>query len=270
MKTLQRYTYMALSYLKFNIQRGLEYPAYLISWLICNPMQFFFGILTIQVVISNFQPLGGWEFEQLAFLYGLGVLSHGLSIVFFIQTWYMDYMVTQGEFDRMMLRPLNVFFQFCFMEFNFIGFTDLIPGLILFTYGLISVGFAFSFINILKLLIVIIGATLLRGGIYTLTGSLSFWIQRTHKLVEINLGLFDYTMKYPLSIYPKIIQAVFTFILPFGFVCFYPASEFLNMETDFDFPGSFCVWVLVIGVFVYFLGIKLFNFGLKRYESSGS
>jgi ABC-2 type transport system permease protein len=43
-------------------------------------------------------------------------------------------MVTQGELDRFIVRPLGIFFQFCFDKFNFIGFTDLIPGLCIFIW----------------------------------------------------------------------------------------------------------------------------------------
>lgn len=270
MKTLKRYWFMGLTFFKINVRAGLEYPAYLIGWLISNPLQFIFGLITIKVVISQFQPLGGWEFGQVVFLYGLGVMSHGLSVVFFIQTWYMDYSVTQGDFDRMLVRPLNVFFQFCFDYFNFIGITDLIPGTIIFIYGCVSSGFSITFINLLKLLLVISGATVLRGGIYLITGSLSFWIQRTHQIIDVHLRLFDYTMRYPMNIYPQIIQSIFTFVLPIGFICFYPAGELLSIDTGFTLPGSFCVWTFAVGIGVFILGNILFNMGLSRYESAGS
>ncbi len=271
MKTLSRYFSMAVAYLKFNIQAGLEYPAYLIGWFLSNPLQFIFGVITIKVVITNFQPLGGWTFGQVVFLYGLGILSHGLSVVFFVQTWNMDRRVTEGGFDRMLVRPLNVFFQFCFDYFNYIGFTDLIPGLIVFGYGCTLVGFSFTVLNIFKILIVVIGGTLLRGGLYIITGSLSFWVQRTGgELVDVQLSLHEATKRFPMSIYPKFLQGIFTFLWPIGFTCFYPASEFLGIETQFVFPGSLCVWAFVVGIAIFLLGITIFNFGLLKYESAGS
>lgn len=270
MRTLARYFSMAIAFLKINIRSGFQYPAYLIGWLFSNPLQFLFGLITINVIISNFQPLGGWTFGQVVFLYGLGIISHGLSIVFFIQTWSMDHAVTGGGFDRMIVRPLNVFFQFCFNYFNFIGITDLIPGTIIFIYGCIASGFNFTFINTIKLIITIIGATMLRGGIFTITGSLSFWVKRTQQLIDVNLTLFDYTVRYPMSIYPQILQGLFTFIIPLGFLSFYPASELLNIKTGFTLPGSLCLWTFGVGIGVYLLGMALFKLGMTKYESSGS
>jgi ABC-2 type transport system permease protein len=134
----------------------------------------------------------------------------------------------------MLVRPLNVFFQFCFDYFNFIGFTDLIPGVTIFIYGCIASAFQFTFTNTVKLIIVIIGATLLRGGIFTITGSLAFWTKRSRSLIDINLTLFDYTMRYPINIYPNLLQGIFTFIIPLGFISFYPATELLNIKTGFN------------------------------------
>ncbi len=224
----------------------------------------------IKIVIQNFQPLNGWQFQEISFLYGLSIVSHGLSIVFFIQTWRMDWFVTNGQFDMYLIRPLNVFFQFSFQYFNFIGFTDIIPGIIILLYAINLTGVTISIINILKILLVIIGATFLRGAIYTIIGSMAFWIKRSNKLIEINLLIDEQIMRYPLTIYPRAIQFLLTFILPFGFIGFYPASEILGVKSGFVFPGSSCLWTLGIGIVSFLLSIMLFYKGLSKYESSGS
>ncbi|OQB13706.1 MAG: hypothetical protein BWY15_01554 [Firmicutes bacterium ADurb.Bin193] len=270
MKTLSRYGLMAMTLLKINIQRGLEYPAHLIGWLISNPLQFIFGLITIKVVISNFQALGGWSFEQTVFLYGLGIISHGLSVVLFIQTWYMGFLITEGELDRMLVRPLNVFFQFCFFDFNFIGLTDMLPGIIIFTYGCMAASFQFTLANTLNLLLALVGATALRGGLYTIIGALSFWIQRSRQLIGVQWKLFDYSAKYPMNIYPPIVQGIFTFLLPIGFICFYPASQLLYANAGFALPGNLCLWTFAVGIGFYMLGMMVFKIGLRWYESCGS
>ena len=270
MKTLSHYCRMAGTYFKYNIQSELEYPANIIGWTIINPFHFVFGIISLKIIISSFQPLGGWTFEQAMFLYGLGTMSHGFSILLFDQTWYMDSKITEGTFDLLLIRPLNVFFQYCFERFNFPGISNMLCGIIMFWYGCHIVDFNFTPINTLLITIVIFGATLIRGGIFTITGSLSFWILRVRQIIYIDNSLFDLTNKYPMSIFPQLIQGIFTFLLPIGFVCFYPASEFFNIKTQFTLPGNLCVWTLVIGIVLYIIGILVFNFGIKRYESAGS
>jgi ABC-type uncharacterized transport system, permease component len=270
MKRFVYYVKLAFYLLKVNIMSDFQYRAYLISYFISNPMQFIFGLITVHVVISRFQPLGGWSFGQVVFLYGLGIISHGLSIVFFIQGWYIEYGIAEGSFDRLIIRPINTFFQICFDNFNFIGFTDLIPGLIVFVYGCVVSGFQVTLVNILKILIIIIGATLLRGGLFYLTGSLSFWTRRSRSIIGIHLTMFDYTTRYPINIYPEALQGIFTFLIPYGFIAFYPASELLNLQTGLMLPGSLSLWTLLVGVCVFLLSVAVFNIGMKRYESAGS
>lgn len=97
------------------------------------------GFATIKFVVEEFETLADWNFRELAFLYGMAVLTHGLSVIFFTKTWYMGWNIIRGELDRMRLRPMNTLFQCLAGDLNFYGITDLIPGVILFVYGCVSV-----------------------------------------------------------------------------------------------------------------------------------
>ena len=145
---IRHYTSVTLAYLKLSILTVFEYPANMIGWLISNPLQFIVGFATIQFVVKEFGDIAGWNYGQLAFLYGLAIISHALSMIFFVQGWFMGYSVIEGDFDRYLLRPMSVLYQFCFTQFNLIGITDLIPGLCVFIYGSLQVGFVFNLRNI--------------------------------------------------------------------------------------------------------------------------
>lgn len=267
---LKHYFSVAAFFIKIAVQTMLEYRAELIGWLIANPIQFILGIATIKFVISEFGALGGWGFGELAFLYGIAVLSHGLSVMLFVQTWHMGSAMLDGEFDIMMLRPMNVLFQFLFGWFNIIGITDLIPGVVIFIYGCSQVRFIWSFANIVMIISVLTGATLIRGAVFLLTGSIAFWTKSRNSFLFLNFTIFDQTTKYPLSIYPRAIQVIFTFLIPLGFIAFYPASDFLSKGSLFGSSGGMALFSLLAGVLVFFIAARVFLKGLKRYESAGS
>ena len=71
---------LAGSYIKISFAAELEYKASFLVWLIGNPLQFFAGFLTLNVLITSFGGLGGWNAGEIAFFYGLGGLSHGLGV----------------------------------------------------------------------------------------------------------------------------------------------------------------------------------------------
>jgi ABC-2 type transport system permease protein len=257
-------------YAKLAIQRQLEYPLFLISWLLMIPTQYFSGIWMLRIIVNRFQPLNGWGFDDLAFLYGLGLLSHGLVVVLFIPTWNTEYAILRGEFDRLLLRPMNVFFQFVTGYFNFIGLIDLIPGVVIFLYACRRVGFEWSLANIGLLALVIIGGTLIRAGIFTIMGAVAFWTKRSRNLITMSLWTMEKSTMYPVSVYPYLVQAFLTVLMPIGFVSFYPAEQFLGKTSHVGLPLGMALWTPLVGVICFSVAYSIFRLGLRKYESAGS
>ena len=241
-----------------------EYPANFIGWLLSNPLQFVMGFATLKFVVQEFGTINGWNYGQLACLYGIAVMSHALSMIFFVQGWFMGYYVIEGAFDRFLLRPMSVLYQFFFTQFNVIGITDLIPGICVFVYGCKAVGFAWDIRQIVTLCVLLIGATLIRGAIYIMMGTTSFWTKSTNDFAGFTQEFFDKTTMYPLSMYPRGMQHILTYIIPIGWISFYPAKELLEHVSK----GA---WItLGIGIVWLWLAGRLFRFGLRSYESAGN
>ncbi|BBH24689.1 multidrug ABC transporter permease [Paenibacillus baekrokdamisoli] len=268
--TIRYHISVAYCFARLAIQRQLEYPLFLVSWFLMIPLQYLSGVWVLKLMVDQFQPLAGWSFPQLAFLYGLGLLSHGLSVIFFIQTWHIDNMVVNGGFDRMLLRPMNVFFQFIANYINFIGFIDLIPGTLIFLYGCVQSGFEWSLWSAIQILMVVIGGMFIRASICTIMGSAAFWTKRSGSLINLTLATMERTTMYPLTIYPRLVQWLLTFLLPIGFISFYPATELIGQDDGFTIPIGLAIWTPIIGVLMFVLAHLTFLFGLKRYESAGS
>ena len=268
-RTIRYYASVATTFIKLSVQCGLEYPMNLLGWILVNPIQFILGFATIKFVIEQFGSLGGWGYESLSFLYGLAVLSHGLAVILFIQTWYMGHCIIRGEFDRFLLRPMSVLFQFLFMDFNLVGISDLIPGFIIFIYGCVKVEFTCNISNVLLVIMTVAGGVLIRGAVWIFCGSLAFFTGSTTNFIGFTLELFDRVTMYPLSIYPKAIQWFFTFILPLGWITFYPTTDILDLQPNV-IPVHMAVVTLGIGVLVFTLSCGFFRLGMRRYESAGS
>ncbi len=267
---IKHYSRVSLEYFKISVLTMLEYPANIIGWLLSNPIQFIVGFATIQFVVKEFGTINGWGYGELAFLYGLSVISHALSMIFFVRGWFMGYFVIEGEFDRFLLRPMSVLYQFFFTEFNLIGITDLIPGVLVFVYGCIQIQSEWSLHNIIFVIVLLIGATFIRGGIYLLMGSITFWSKSVLDFGGYSQELFDKTTMYPLSMYPESLQFVLTYLIPIGWVSFYPVAELVGIDNGhFALQGS--AWItLAVGALIFIIASLVFKTGLKKYESAGN
>lgn len=247
----------------------VEYPANIAGWMISNPIQFILGFATIRFVVAQFGQINGWNYGQLAFLYGISVISHALSMIFFVQGWFMGWFVIEGDFDRYLTRPLGVMYQFFFTNINVFGLTDLIPGILVFIYGCVKTGFTFTPLNTLSLLGMLIGATLIRGGIYLMLGSTSFYTKSPMDFGQYTQEIMDKSTMYPISMYPEAMQFVMTFIIPVGWVSFFPVSGLLGIEGS-KYGLLACGITMAVGILVMCVAGLFFKIGLRKYESAGN
>lgn len=268
--TLCHYLDVTWHVIKMSFMTIIEYPSSIAGWLISNPLQFIIGFAIIKFVVESFGEINGWNYGQLAFLYGLSVISHALSMIFFVQGWFMGWFVIEGDFDRYLTRPLGVLYQFFFTNINVFGITDLIPGIIVFIYGCIKSEVKVTFLFVLAVIIMLIGATLIRGGIYILLGSTSFHTRSAVDFGQYTQEIMDKTTMYPISMYPESMQFILTYLIPIGWVSFYPVSSLLGIENGIGSGIIVPVITLLVGIAVMFLAGAYFKSGLKKYESAGN
>lgn len=72
--------------------------------------------------------------------------------------------------------------------------------------------------------------------------------------------------KYPTEIYAKGIRFLITWVIPFAFVAYLPASFFLKSQTSAGIIGIECA----IAVVFFGIAYMLFNRGTHVYESAGN
>lgn len=269
-KRLCHYLRVTLVCIRMAILTIIEYPSSIIGWLISNPIQFVVGFAVIQFVVEQFGQINGWNYGQLAVLYGLSVISHALSMIFFVQGWFMGHYVIEGEFDRFLTRPMSVLYQFFFTQINIFGITDLIPGIIVFIYGCVKIRLHFSFMQVICILVMLAGATLIRGGLYLILGTSSFFTRSANDFGQYTQEIMDKTTMYPISMYPEGLQFILTYIIPIGWVSFYPVSSMLGMNGAVAGQGITVLLCLMVGIIVMCAAGLFFNYGLKKYESAGN
>ena len=111
---------------------------------------------------------------------------------------------------------------------------------------------------------------MIRSAVYLLIGSITFWTKSKMNFSDYTQQLFDKSTMYPMTIYPKAFQFILTFLIPIGWVSFYPVSELLDMPGR-RFTGGIAVWgSLIAGVIVFAISAFVFNRGLRHYESAGN
>ncbi|WP_312651132.1 ABC-2 family transporter protein [Proteiniclasticum sp.] len=263
---MTKYIRLYNQFLKQYIKSLIEYRADFVFGLVGFLFVQLTGVIFIRLIFSSIPSLDGWSFHEVLFIYGLAQVPRGIDHVFTDNLWLLSgRIILQGGFDKYLLRPLNPLFHLLAERFQPDGFGEIIIGAILMITAGRTLDLKWSFPSILILLSTILFATLIYTAIKLAVASISFWIKFAQSYLYMTYQLSSFT-KYPLSIYPKAVKFILTFIIPFAFTGYFPGAYFLGRENFFD--GILLTHVIsVVSIFLaYYIWIQ----GIKKYESSGS
>ena len=272
MKTLKRYLrlYRVLisQFFKVIMQSKVDFLMGLFG--------FFFtqitGIAFLYLVFEQIPSLQGWSLEQLIFIYGFAQIPRGIDHLFTDNIWMVAWrIVVNGDFDRYMLRPMNILFQVISEKLQPDALGELLVGTILVVRALFKGVLVVDAFHVLMFFVSILAGALIYSAIKLFFASLSFWLKRSGPLLQVAYEMANFA-KYPTEIYAKAIRFIITWVIPFAFVAYLPASYFLGAENFFEGAGGVGVigveWLIAV-VFMA-AAYAVFQRGTRIYESAGN
>jgi len=252
---------------KMNIKRWMEYRADFFIGIFAIFLTNVISIVFFWVIFQHIPVLNGWRFEQILFLVGLSYLSFGIWHTFLtgVSPHRLERYIVNGDFDRMLLVPFNPLLLLIMGDIDDDGFGDLIAGILVLGYASNALSIVWTLQNIILLTLTVIGAVLIIFSVVLLFATATFWIIRSAMLSEILYPLMRFT-EFPLDIYNPFIIFLLTFVLPFGFINYYPAQFFLGkglwMYAAYLTP--------IVGLIAFVISYSAWKYGIKNYTSTGS
>lgn len=224
------------------------------------------GIIFLYLVFEQIPDLKGWTLEQLIFIYGFAQIPRGIDHLITDNIWLVAWrMVINGDFDRYMLRPMNVFFQVICEKLQPDALGELLVGFILFFVSLSKGILIIDAMHIAMFIVSIFAGAVIYTSIKLFFATIAFWVKQSGPFLQVAYGMADFA-KYPTEIYSRAIRFILTWVIPFAFVAYLPASYFLMAKSALTTIG---VEVLIAVVF-WIIAYSFFNYGISKYESAGN
>ena len=128
-----------------------------------------------------------------------------------------------------------------------------------------AVAIVWTFPKILYIVIAVISGGLIFISLNLITGVSAFWVLDSVPVIRVVFETHEFA-KFPLAIYPRAIGIRMTWLIPYGFASFYPASYLLERGVSpvLAWGGPF------VAVGLFFLAYHVWLFGLRHYSSTGS
>jgi ABC-2 type transport system permease protein len=118
--------------------------------------------------------------------------------------------------------------------------------------------------------LVVAGGAMIDLSIALLISTVAFWFVQVDALRWIVLQLEQEFTRYPLSIYNRGVRLLLAFVIPFGFMNYFPASYFLHKaDNGLGLPIVIGVLTPLIGIAFLLVAYTCWRFGLQRYQGVG-
>jgi ABC-2 type transport system permease protein len=223
------------------------------------------GLMTIWIVMGQVPSLNGWSLDEVLLIYGLVTLAKSVNHMFADNLWTVgrDYIRT-GGFDRFLVRPIDPLFHLLADRFCHDGIGNFLVGAVLVFKASSSLQISWTPVNLLYLVIAVLSGGLIFIALNLISAVSAFWIMDS---IPVTRLVFDNHLfaQYPLTIYPKAIGIWLTWVIPYGFTSFYPASYLLGYDV-----GRLAWLSPLIAVGLMLLAYRFWLFGLKHYSGTGS
>ncbi|MGQ0600102.1 MAG: ABC transporter permease [Anaerolineales bacterium] len=259
--------YLSL-YWAFLLQQFKSYAEYRANFIIGASSTVFLqvsNLLTLWVVMQQIPSFNGWSFNELLLIYGLITLAKSINHMFADNLWTVGRVyIRSGQFDRFLVRPLDPLFHLVADRFCYDGVGNFLVGLVLLITALIGLNVTLTPLTVLYLIMAVLSG----GGIFIalnlITCVSAFWIMDS---VPVTRAVFDNHLfaQYPLTIYPRAVTLLLTWLIPYGFASFYPASHILGRDV-----GVYAWAAPLVAAVLLFIGYRFWQFGLRHYVGTGS
>jgi len=223
-------------------------------------------LVFLTVIFANIHQLEGWSFHEILLIWGLMITATNVANTFLDVPHRILGYIRRGDMDRLLVRPPAPLFQIAGEG----GLT--LPALGRILVGLAAILTALTALpdqlpwwGVLYLPLTIISGALIMFSVQLLMACLSFWFINTFSLMQ-TMAWMNQFGQYPVSIFALPLQFLFTWVLPYAMMGFYPAA-FLLRGAEYRLYGLLAP-LMSFG----FFGVSqlVWRVAIRRYQSTGS
>jgi ABC-2 type transport system permease protein len=222
----------------------------------------------IWVMFARFGTLRGWTLPEVAFLYGGVNMAIALGEMIFRGFDLFSTMVRQGDFDRVLLRPVSTVLQVAGQDLSLQHLGRFAQGLIALLWAAGGLGIAWTPAKVILTVGGIGSGICIFAGLFVLQATMCFWTVESMELMNILTYGGTETAQYPLAIYRPWVRRLFTWIVPLACIGYLPSAAIFAKSGA---AAPLLSWISPLGGVVFFaVCLRVWNFGVRHYCSTGS
>ncbi len=273
MKTLAHHWQLYRRLVGAQMRSQMQYRASFIFDFIAQFIGNIVDFAVVAVLFTRFPSIGGWSLGEVALLYGLSAVSFALADMLaagFDYGYFGPAMVRQGGFDQVLMRPVNIFLQVLASQFVLRRIGRIVQGVLILVVALSLLHVSWTPVRFGFMFVTIGGGVLFFMGLFIFGSGVSFWTVESLETMNIVTYGGQAMTSYPMHIYQDWLRSIFMFIIPMAFVNYYPSLWLLGKPDPLGGPAWLAFLSPVVCLIVFGVGVWMWSFGARHYQSTGS
>ena len=220
--------------------------------------------LSVVFLLDRFESVGGYTLPQLALCFSTILAATSLAECFGRGFDAFSKIISQAQFDRLMLRPRSLLFQVLCQDMKPTMLARLLQAAVMLAWAVPSGAVAWTPAKALVLALMILCGAAIFFGLFLINAAICFFTLGPVETLNIFTdGAREYG-KYPFGVYGKPVLLVLTFLVPLALVQHWP------LQYLFD-RGPAWYGLLPIASLVFLIPCALlWRLGVRHYRSTGS
>ncbi|MFG3140614.1 ABC transporter permease [Streptomyces sp. NPDC048211] len=229
-----------------------------------------FDFVTIVLMFSHVDVLGGYSLPEIALLYGASGTAFGLADLLMGSMDRLGQRVRDGTLDTLLVRPVPVIAQVAADRFALRRLGRVSQGLLVFGYALVTLDIGWTVAKVVLVPLMVLSGAAIFSAVFVAGGAFQFVAQDASQVQNSFTYGGATLLQYPPSVFAADLVRGVTFVVPLAFVNWLPCLYVLGR----DYPLGLPDWVaflppLVAGVCWAGAGLA-WRAGLRAYRSTGS
>lgn len=222
---------MYLMFCKVFFKQQVAYKFNFWVSILVNINSYLITYLGVWIIFQNIDTIKGWTYDEVIFSYTLNLLTYGIACLIFLKPMEkLEELVKSGEFDMILIRPINSFFFLILkeMDFKYIGHILLSITVLIQNSKILNINWNFE--KKIFFLLILFGGILIQSSFIIIAGALSIKYILSSSLIDLLTFSIRKFINYPLDVFDRWIIVILTFFIPYGFVNYYPVRYLLGKD----------------------------------------
>jgi ABC-2 type transport system permease protein len=254
-----------MKYFNINLAGQMQYRVTFLLNVFGRVVLSFATVAGVWFMFMRFNAVDGFTLSQVFLCTAVSLMAFSVTEVFARGFDIFPRLLSNGQFDRILVRPRGIIFQVLASNMEFARLGIFLQASFVLVYAIPTSGVVWTPIKILTLALMVVCGAAIFFGLYVVYASFAFFTVEGLEFMNILTHGGKEFGRYPFSIYGEGILKFLTFVVPLALFQYYPLLYLLDMES-----GAFYRFAPLLGLLFLLPCYGFFRVGLRRYKSTGS